>query len=95
MNREEKIEQKINLLNIEMELGKVAFIGSLTVLAFAATVMQINPQNSFKSISVGIIILLSATLFLILFFIGYKQIANVEKTKNILKKEIEMIDAEN
>mgnify|MGYP006279332175 FL=1 len=78
-----------------MELGKAAFISSLTVLAFAATIMQIEPQNSFESISTGIIIILSASLFLILFFIGYRQMVNVEKTKNILKKKIEMTDLEN
>lgn len=95
MKKEDKIEQKINLLNIEMELGKAAFISSLTVLAFAATIMQIEPQNSFESIAKGIIIILSASLFLILFFIGYRQMVNVEKTKNILKKKIEMTDLEN
>ena len=95
MKKEDKIEQKINLLNIEMELGKAAFITSITVLAFAATIMQIEPQNSFESISTGIIIILSASLFLILFFIGYRQMVNVEKTKNILKKKIEMTDLEN
>ena len=78
-----------------MELGKAAFISSLTVLAFAATIMQIEPQNSFESIAKGIIIILSASLFLILFFIGYRQMVNVEKTKNILKKKIEMTDLEN
>ena len=95
MKKEDKIEQKINLLNIEMELGKAAFITSITVLAFAATIMQIEPQNSFESIAKGIIIILSASLFLILFFIGYRQMVNVEKTKNILKKKIEMTDLEN
>lgn len=84
----DNISEEIDLLSLELQLGKTAFFGSLTSLGAIVSLITFRPSSSFGELMTGIVIILLTFLFFILFYVGFNYIVYVESKIGHLRSRI-------